>query len=102
MHTKHLATCSYSFYVNFYCTGAFGKVHKGLYTKGMESIDIAIKTLRGNNAIAVKSYLVATSSIRPPHYSLLASIYWLVIKCIDFFSNIFWSLGWCIDETSLL
>ena len=27
--------------------GAFGKVHKGVYTKGTESFDVAIKTLRG-------------------------------------------------------
>ena len=27
--------------------GAFGKVHKGIYTKGTETLDIAVKTLRG-------------------------------------------------------
>ena len=31
-----------------YTLGAFGKVHKGIYAKGTETFDIAIKTLRGS------------------------------------------------------
>ena len=48
--------------------GAFGKVHKGVYTKGAESFDIAVKTLRGmlthvcSYVVTICTFTVASTS----------------------------------------
>ena len=35
----------------FKTLGAFGKIHKGVYTKETEVLDVAIKTLRGKQSL---------------------------------------------------
>ena len=48
--------------------GAFGKVHKGVYTKGAENFDIAVKTLRGmlthvcSYVVTICNFTVASTS----------------------------------------
>ena len=48
--------------------GAFGKVYKGVYTKGAETFDIAVKTLRGmlthvcSYVVTICNFTVASTS----------------------------------------
>ena len=45
-------------------TGAFGKVYKGVYTKDGETIEVAIKTLRGSTAQICTNIMYLTRSMK--------------------------------------